>query len=136
MPKMKIAFPAPNRKDPDTGDLMPSFILLSKENGVKCQLAFPAEDIIEGDKETLLEILDELDNTSISTADNKFAMSVEFDGSYDKPFIQEGELLTPEIEEELRSREKSKASKLILHDMVMKRLKRYVKEEDGNSLEI
>jgi hypothetical protein len=63
-------------------------------------------------------------------------MSVEFDGSYDKPFIQEGELLTPEIEEELRSREKSKASKLILHDMVMKRLKRYVKEEDGNSLEI
>ncbi|MBI2486467.1 MAG: hypothetical protein HYW01_05830 [Deltaproteobacteria bacterium] len=135
MPKMKIAFHAPNRRDPDMGDLMASFILLSKEKGVKCKLTFPTEAIIEGDKKTLLEILDELDSTSFSTADNKLAISVEFDGSDDKPFTQEGEFLTPEIVEEAISREKSKTSKKIIHNMVMKRLQRYVKEENGNTVE-
>ncbi len=135
MPKMKIALPPPNRRDPDMGGLMASFMLLSKEKGVECKLTFPTEAIIEGDKETLLEILDELDSTSISTADNKFAISVEFDGSDDEPFTQEGEFLTPEIVEEARFRDKSKTSKTILHDMVMKRLKRYVKEENENGAE-
>lgn len=135
MPKMKIAFPTPNRRNPDMGDLIASFILLSKEKGVKCKLTLPTEAIIEGDKETLLEILDELESTSTSTADNKFAISVEFDGSDDKSFTKEGEILTPEIVEELESREKSKTRKKILHNMVMKRLKRYIKEENENTAE-
>lgn len=109
MPTMKIAFPPLNNgRNPDMSLLLASFILLSKEKGVKCKLTLPTEAIIEGDKETLLEILDELESTSTSTADNKFAISVEFDGSDDKHFTQEDELLTPELVEEARSREKSK----------------------------
>ena len=134
MPKMKIVFPPLNNgRNPDMGLLIASFILLSKEKGVKCKLTLPTEAIIEGDKETLLEILDELESTSTSTADNKFAISVEFDGSDDKHFTQEGELLTPELVEEARSREKSKTRKKILHNMVMKRLQRYVKKEENSA---
>jgi hypothetical protein len=135
MPKMKIAFlPTNNGRNPDMDSLIASFLILSTENGVKCRLTFPAEAIIEGDKETLLEILDEFDNTSISTAENKYRISsIEFDRNNDRSFIHEGEFLTPELAEELESREKSKTRKKILHNMVMKRLRRYVKEENGDT---
>lgn len=43
-----------------------SFVLLSKEKGVKCHLTSPKEGMIKGDKETLLEVLDKTDYASWS----------------------------------------------------------------------
>ncbi|MBI2486367.1 MAG: hypothetical protein HYW01_05305 [Deltaproteobacteria bacterium] len=135
MPKMKISVPPSYRGRADTGDFMPSLILMSKGKGVKCQHTSPSAAIIEGDKETLLEILNELDNVSFSPIANGFSIAMELDGSNDKPFTgSEIEFLSKEMKDEnsKRSKKKTKSHKKILHDMVVKRLWRYTRKEKGN----
>lgn len=74
MPVMEIAiFPWGTKGRPVMGDFVTYFILLSKQKGVKCQLTSPTRAIIEGDKETLLEILDGFDNNSFSTVAKRVA---------------------------------------------------------------
>ncbi len=68
--------PSDTEGRPVTGDFMTYFILLSKQKGVKCQFTSPTAGIIEGDKETLLEVLNEIDNTSFSTVVKKVAITV------------------------------------------------------------
>ena len=105
MSKMKITFPPPDIGKPDFGDFITSFILLSKQKGVKCELIFPTEAIIEGNRETLLEILDELDNKHFGNIDKNVGISVEFDESDYKTFTRmEDSSLRMRILEEAESK--------------------------------
>lgn len=78
MPMMKIVVSPLDVEIPGTGDFMTSFILLSKEKGVKCQLTSPNGAIVEADKGTLLEILDKVDSDLLSAVANKMRITVEF----------------------------------------------------------
>ncbi len=74
MPVIDIAiFPLDTERRPIMGDFVTYFMLLSKQKGIKCHLTSPTRAVIEGNKETLLEILDEFDNNSFSTVAKKVA---------------------------------------------------------------
>ncbi len=60
------------------GEFVTSLIVLSNERGIKCRLTSSGL-ITEGDKETLLEILDELDNTSLRKVVNRVSITMKFD---------------------------------------------------------
>jgi uncharacterized protein YqgV (UPF0045/DUF77 family) len=67
---MKINFSQlDTKKINGVGKFVTSLILLSNEKGIKCRLTSTGL-IIEGDMETLLEILEEFDNTSFRKAAN------------------------------------------------------------------
>jgi len=57
------------------------FFISSCRNGkgVACKLIFPNRVKIEGNRETLLEILDKLDNRILGTLDKNPGIYVEFD---------------------------------------------------------
>ncbi len=62
---MKINFSQlDTKKINGMGKFVTSLILLSNEKEIKCELT-PNGLMIKGDMETLLEILEELDNTSL-----------------------------------------------------------------------
>lgn len=99
MSTMKISvFPFNAERTLGIGDFVMSFILLSKERGVKCKPTSSGA-IIEGDKQTLLEILDELDNASLfSKRAEKVAITIKFDEGFDKSLsYTEIEFLNGEI---------------------------------------
>jgi uncharacterized protein YqgV (UPF0045/DUF77 family) len=62
------------------GEFVTSLLLLSNERGIKCRLT-SSELITEGDKETLLEILHEFDNTSLKKVVNRISLTMKFDES-------------------------------------------------------
>jgi len=62
------------------GEFVTSLILLSNERGIKCRLTSSGL-ITEGDKETLLEILDELDNTSLRKVVSRVSITMKFEES-------------------------------------------------------
>lgn len=75
MPVVEIAiFPLDTEGRPIMGDFVTHFMLQSRQKGVKCQFTSPTVAIIEGDKKTLLEILNEIDNTSFSTVAKRVAI--------------------------------------------------------------
>ena len=78
MPMMKIVVFHLDVEIPDMGDFMTCFVLLSKEKGVKCQLTSPNGAMVEGDKRTLLEILDKVDSDLLNAVANKMKITVEF----------------------------------------------------------
>lgn len=81
MSKIKIAVSPWGTRKTGMGDFISSLILISKEKRVQCQLTSPTGVVIEGDKETLLEILNELDNGSFNKLINGVSITMEFDGS-------------------------------------------------------
>ncbi len=133
MSTMQIAvFPWDMERSLGLGDFIMAFLLISKERGIRCSPT-PTGAIIEGDREILLEILDELNNTSFSKVARKVAITAKFDESAKKsllqtkdPFLDE-ESVNPIISE---SYNKGKSDKRILHDMVVRRLGRYVGDEE------
>ncbi len=62
------------------GEFVTSLLLLSNERGIKCRLTSSGL-ITEGDKETLIEILDELDNTSLRKVVSRVSITMKFDES-------------------------------------------------------
>jgi uncharacterized protein YqgV (UPF0045/DUF77 family) len=77
MPVMEIAIsPWGTEGRPIMGDSVTYFVLLSKQKGVRCQLTSPTRVTIEGDRKTLLEILDEFDNTSFNTVAKRIAITL------------------------------------------------------------
>ncbi|HSE83361.1 MAG TPA: hypothetical protein VLB01_02290 [Thermodesulfobacteriota bacterium] len=78
MPMMKIVVSHLDREIPGMDDFITSFVLLSKEKGVKCQLTSPNGAMVEADKGTLLEILDKVDSDLLSAVANKMKITVEF----------------------------------------------------------
>ena len=134
MSTMQIAvFPWDMERSLGLGDFIMSFLLLSKERGVKCSPTSTGA-IIEGDREILLEILDELNNTSFSKVARKVAITVNFDENAEKSLLQtkdrflDEESVNPHISE--GDNDKRKSDKRILHDMVVKRLERYVNDDE------
>ena len=134
MSTMQIAvFPWDMERSLGLGDFIMSFLLLSKERGVKCSPTLTGA-IIEGDREILLEILDELNNTSFSKVARKVAITVNFDENAEKSLLQtkdrflDEESVNPHISES--NNDKRKSDKRILHDMVVKRLERYVNDDE------
>jgi len=131
---MQIAvFPWDMERSLGLGDFIMSFLLLSKERGVKCSPTSTGA-IIEGDREILLEILDELNNTSFSKVARKVAITVNFDENAEKSihltkdqFLDE-ESVNSHISESKNNRGKS--DKRVLHDMVVKRLERYINDDE------
>jgi uncharacterized protein YqgV (UPF0045/DUF77 family) len=134
MSTMQIAvFPWDMERSLGLGDFIMSFLLLSKERGVKCSPTSTGA-IIEGDREILLEILDELNNTSFSKVARKVAITVNFDENAEKSihltkdqFLDE-ESVNSHISESKNNRGKS--DKRVLHDMVVKRLERYINDDE------
>jgi uncharacterized protein YqgV (UPF0045/DUF77 family) len=134
MPRMKITIPPLDKKNRSTGDLMTSFILLSKEKGARCQLVSPNRATVEGNKETLLEILDEFGGVSFGPMVKDAVIAVEFDEEDDIPSTQ-GEIrplerkVTSETEPQVH-KGKTRTDRRDLHDMVLKRLDRYADRRD------
>ena len=134
MSTMQIAvFPWDMERSLGLGDFIMSFLLLSKERGVKCSPTSTGA-IIEGDREILLEILDEINNTSFSKVARKVAITVNFDENAEKSihltkdqFLDE-ESVNSHISESKNNRGKS--DKRVLHDMVVKRLERYINDDE------
>jgi uncharacterized protein YqgV (UPF0045/DUF77 family) len=88
MPVMEISFSNLEEGVRGGNDFVTSCILLAKQRGVKCELK-PTRIIVEGDKEVLLEILQELDHISFNTgADKKISISLKIDEGQDKPLAQ------------------------------------------------
>ncbi|HWP92551.1 MAG TPA: thiamine-binding protein [Thermodesulfobacteriota bacterium] len=134
MSTMQIAvFPWDMERSLGLGDFIMSFILLSKERGVKCSPTSTGA-IIEGDREILLEILDELNNTSFSKVARKVAITVNFDENAEKSLLQTKDRFLDEDSVNLHISEsknnKEKSDKRMLHDMVVKRLERYINDDE------
>jgi uncharacterized protein YqgV (UPF0045/DUF77 family) len=130
---MQIAvFPWDMERSLGLGDFIMSFLLLSKERGVRCSPTSTGA-IIEGDREILLEILDELNNTSFSKVARKVAITVNFDENAEKSLLQtkerflDEESVNPHIYEIYN---KGKSDKRVIHDMVVKRLERYINDDE------
>ena len=130
MAKMRIAVPPSHKERKIMGDFMTSLILASKQRGAECQLMSPTCATIEGDEETLLEILDHIDNFSFSPAINNVAITMEFNEGKDKsltrPEIEFMSSTMPKDAVSKRSRDREKTDKK-LHDMVLKRLAKHIK---------
>jgi uncharacterized protein YqgV (UPF0045/DUF77 family) len=77
MSTMKIVFFPLDIGIRDMDEFMKSFVLLSKEKGVQCQLTSPNGAMIKGDKEALLEILDKADYDSFGRVANKISVTIE-----------------------------------------------------------
>ncbi len=60
------------------GEFVTSLLLLSNKRGIRCRLTSSGL-ITEGDKETLLEILDELDNNSFRKVVNRVSITMKLD---------------------------------------------------------
>lgn len=60
-------------------DHMTPFIFLSKEKEASFELMSSIGAMVEGDKKTLLEIVDEIDHTVIGKRYYKFMTAVDFD---------------------------------------------------------
>lgn len=88
MPVMEISFSNLEAGVRGGNDFVTFCILLSKQKGVKCKLK-PTKIIMEGNKETLLEILHELDHNSFNTeANKKISISLIMDEGNDKLLTQ------------------------------------------------
>lgn len=88
MPVMEISFSDLEKGARGSNDFVASCILLAKQWGVKCELK-PTKVIVEGDKEVLLEILQELDHISFNAgADKKISISLKIDEGRDKLLTQ------------------------------------------------
>lgn len=74
MPTMEIAFSPSDDGTRNTGDFVAVCVLLSKQRGVKCKVK-PTKVIMEGDKETLLEILHEVDHALFNTGTRNIEVS-------------------------------------------------------------
>lgn len=99
MSTMQISvFPLNMERSLGIGDFVMSLILLSKEMGLNCKVTTTGT-IIEGNKEALLEILDELDSTSLfSKRAEKVSIVIRLDESFDKSLTQtELEFINGEI---------------------------------------
>jgi uncharacterized protein YqgV (UPF0045/DUF77 family) len=84
MSVMNVAvFPLDVEMSLGIGGFVLSLVLLSEEKRVSCKPT-PSRAIFEKNKGTLLEILDEIDNSSFSTLTERALISVEFDGSREK----------------------------------------------------
>ncbi|HEX3033733.1 MAG TPA: hypothetical protein VHT73_01200 [Thermodesulfobacteriota bacterium] len=79
-------------------EFMTSFVLLSKEKGVKCQLTSPNGAMIKGDKDALLEILDKADFASFGIAANKISVTMEFEEKIKVKNIFPAEIDVPDRE--------------------------------------
>ena len=60
------------------GHTMP-FMFLPKGKEVLCEVIFPVGTLMEGDRENLLEIVEEIDHTVLKTGYNKFVTMIYFD---------------------------------------------------------
>lgn len=133
MSTMHIAvFPWDMERSLGMGDFKMSFMLASKKKGAICRPTSTGA-IFEGDKQILLEILDELNNTSFGKIARRTAITVKFDESINIPFLQtedqqsEREVANLEISHRYVN---GKSDRRILHDMIVRRLGRYVGDEE------
>ena len=131
MPRIKLAFSFLDREKSYSGHLMAFLILLSKEKGVKCQLTYPAEAIIEGDKKALLEVVSELDEISIRPIASGISITFEFEESDHESTTEEAEILNNKLVKEANSQLSMRDKNIRqekLHDMVIERLTKYTKK--------
>jgi len=134
MSLMKIAvFPMDAERTLGIGDFVMTFLLLSKQRGAECKPTSSGA-VIEGDNETLLEILDQINRTSFGALENRVAISMEFNESTNKPPTQSeirlpDEMIIKGANVKVR-RQKTESDMRALHDKVGDRLARYVKEEE------
>ncbi|MGH7793079.1 MAG: thiamine-binding protein [Thermodesulfobacteriota bacterium] len=134
MSLMKIAvFPMDAERTLGIGDFLMTFLLLSREKGVECRPTSSGA-VIEGDNETLLEILDRINSTSFGALGNRVAISMEFNESRDGSPTQSEIRLPNELivtgTHLKEGRRKTESGMRALHDKVVDRLARYVKEEE------
>lgn len=134
MSLMKIAvFPMDAERTLGIGDFVMTFLLLSKQKGAECKPTSSGA-VIEGDNETLLEILDQINSTSFGAIANRVAISMEFNESTDKPLTQSEIRLPNEVIVKGANakvlRQKTESDIRALHDKVVDRLAKYVKEEE------
>jgi uncharacterized protein YqgV (UPF0045/DUF77 family) len=133
MSTMHIAvFPWDMERSLGLGDFIMSFLLISKEKGAKCSPTSTGA-IVEADKETLLRILDELNNISFGRIARKVAITVKFDDNGNKRVLRaEDRVLNWESVYSHTSDgyKNGKPDKRVLHDMVVKRLGRYINDEE------
>jgi len=131
MSTMRIAvFPMDSERTLGIGDFIMSFMILSKEKGVECRPTSSGA-IIDGDNETLLEILDQINATSFGALANRVAISMEFDedineASSQSQFRLPGQLVVKRVSAEV-ARKRGETNIRMLHDRVVNRLDRYVK---------
>jgi uncharacterized protein YqgV (UPF0045/DUF77 family) len=129
MPKMRVTISPSDSENGIIKGFISSLILLSKGKGVNCQLTSPTEATIEGDEDTLLEILDQIDRSQSVQNGRGFAIAMEFEKCRNKTFTRReigilesntAETCSPELPE------KAKKDKERLHDMVLERLARHI----------
>lgn len=84
MPSMEITLiQLDGEKTPAMATYITSIVILSKEKGAECELTSSGA-IIEGNKETLLEILNEIDNVSLKKVGMKFKVALNFAKNHSK----------------------------------------------------
>lgn len=132
MSTMKIAvFTMDSERSLGIGDFIMSFMILSKEKGVECRPTSSGA-IIDGDNETLLEILDQINCTSFGELSNRVAISMEFDEDSNEASVKLEFKLPRELIVKGASvkmpRQKRETDMRILHDRVVNRLSKYVRE--------
>lgn len=130
MSTMQVAvFPWDMERSLGLGDFIMTFLLISKRKGVTCTPTSTGA-VIEGD-ETLLEILDELNDISFSKVAKKVAIKIKFDQALANSIFQVGDqFLTEEsVNPDIRiGGHNVKPDKRMLHDMVVKSLGEYIKD--------
>ncbi len=129
MPKMRITISPSDSENRIIKGFISSLILLSKGKGANSQLISPTEATIEGDQDTLLEILDQIDGSEPVQEERGFAIAIEFEKCRNKPFAR-GEILENNKAVQTCTAELSqrvKKEKERLHDMVLERLARRIK---------
>jgi Uncharacterized conserved protein len=97
MSVMEISFSPFDKGIRDNGNFITSCILLSKQKGVKCRLQ-TTKVIIEGDKEILFDILHELEHISFNMGVKNIKISLNIDGSRDRPPTEDEPLSEAEID--------------------------------------
>jgi uncharacterized protein YqgV (UPF0045/DUF77 family) len=126
MSRMRVTIYPSDKENRTAKGLISALILLSKERGVNCQLASPTEATIEGDQDTLLEILDQIDRSQSVQKERGFAIAMGFEKCGNGPFARrEIEVLENNKAVQTCSTEpplKTKKDKERLHDMVLERL--------------
>ena len=131
MPKMRVTVSPSDKENRIVKALISSLILLSKGKGADCQLISPTEATIEGDRDTLLEILDQIDRSLSVQGERGFTIAMEFEHCRNKPFTRrEIGALGSNIAGEtgsLKQHVEAKKDKDVLHDMVLARLARRIK---------
>ena len=81
MPRIEIkVYPYEKKRDFSLSNSLASIILLAKENGTICKIN-SAGAIIEGNKDTILQIIKELDGNEFYSVAKKFSISIDFSDS-------------------------------------------------------